>query len=383
MTTDFLQPFSCVSGSRSPKIVIVGECWGENEDREKKPFVGEAGKELFRMLTDAWPDLRPDLAQWIKKCMSGTSLWAKEREPWLEAAGVMLTNSFNLRPPENKFDAYFCSDKKIVGADYALPPLRTGKYIRSEFFTHTERLRLEIESVRPNLVICAGNVACWSILRATNIGSIRGNITHGMLLPVKVLPTFHPSSILHEWAQRTIVLADLRKARREAEFPDIRRPERRIIVFPTWAEINTWIARNRHAPIISVDTETSNGQITDIGFSTTPKEALVITFVYPRGHPQAAQSVFESIDDELLAWNCVEEILNFDGEKLFQNGLYDLQYLLRMWLRPKNCRQDTMLRHHSIFPEMKKGLGFLGSVYTNESSWKLMRKHKEELKKDE
>jgi hypothetical protein len=33
-----------------------------------------------------------------------------------------------------------------------------------------------------------------------------------------------------------------------------------------------------------------------------------------------------------------------------------------------------MLLHHAIHPEMRKGLGFLGSIYTDEPSWKLMRK---------
>jgi hypothetical protein len=32
-----------------------------------------------------------------------------------------------------------------------------------------------------------------------------------------------------------------------------------------------------------------------------------------------------------------------------------------------------MLLHHAMQPEAPKGLEFLGSVYTNEASWKLMR----------
>jgi hypothetical protein len=36
--------------------------------------------------------------------------------------------------------------------------------------------------------------------------------------------------------------------------------------------------------------------------------------------------------------------------------------------------EDTMLLHHAMQPEMEKGLGFLASVYTDEASWKFMRK---------
>ncbi len=381
---DLLQPFSAFSGPRDARTLIVGEAFGENEARELKPFIGESGKELLRMLTDAWSDVDPGLAAWVRKCMAGTSLWAKEREAWMKKASVAFTNSFNRRPSDdsNSFDL-MCGKRAEVGDNYPFPPLRQGKYVLPQHFPHLERLRLEIEAMRPNLIICAGNVACWAVIRATNIGCIRGNITQGRLCPVKVLPTFHPMAILHQWELRTIVVSDLRKAQYEAGFPEIRRPKRKIIVYPTFGECEAWLSRNSFAPIISCDTETRQGQITDIGFSTSPSEALVLTFVYPRGHPKDGQNVYETLEDEVQAWEFVEKVLDLPGKKLFQNGLYDLQYLWRYHYRPRNCTEDTMLLHHSLFPEMKKGLGFLGSIYTNESSWKLMRNHAEELKRDE
>ena len=71
--------------------------------------------------------------------------------------------------------------------------------------------------------------------------------------------------------------------------------------------------------------------------------------------------------------------------KVFQNGLFDMQYLARMGLQVRNALHDTMLLHHVLYPELQKGLGFLGSIYSNEPAWKLMRTHKgeEELKRDE
>jgi hypothetical protein len=32
-----------------------------------------------------------------------------------------------------------------------------------------------------------------------------------------------------------------------------------------------------------------------------------------------------------------------------------------------------MLLHHALQPEVQKGLGFLGSIYTEEPAWKIMR----------
>jgi hypothetical protein len=52
-----------------------------------------------------------------------------------------------------------------------------------------------------------------------------------------------------------------------------------------------------------------------------------------------------------------------------------------MGFQINNMLHDTMLLHHSLFPEMLKGLGFLGSVYTNEQSWKLMSRPKTDTEK--
>ena len=63
-------------------------------------------------------------------------------------------------------------------------------------------------------------------------------------------------------------------------------------------------------------------------------------------------------------------------EKLGQNYLYDLQYILPMGISPTRVARDTMLLHHAWFPELQKGLGFLGSIYTSEPAWKLMRRQR-------
>lgn len=63
---------------------------------------------------------------------------------------------------------------------------------------------------------------------------------------------------------------------------------------------------------------------------------------------------------------------------IFHNCAYDLQYLLREGFRITGPVHDTMLMHHAHLPEMRKSLGFLGSVYTDEPAWKSMRERGEE-----
>lgn len=133
------------------------------------------------------------------------------------------------------------------------------------------------------------------------------------------------------------------------------------------------------ATLLAPDIETLNGQIRCIGFARSKEDVLVVPFV--RG--LRGGSYWGSEDDELRAWACVRALLESDIPKVGQNFLFDLQYLTRMGIRCRNVRHDTMLLHHALYPEMQKGLGFLGSVYTNEAAWKLLRRHGEELKRDE
>lgn len=345
------EPFRHASGPRNAHIAIVGEAWGEQEAMVGKPFVGTAGQELTRLLRDAG----------------------------ISRGECFLTNVFNLRPPGNKIQE-LCANKKDLGKDYSLPPIITpGHYVRPEFLSHLDRLATELNEVRPNLILAAGNTACWALLRSTKITAIRGYTTEGKLVPFKVLPTFHPSAVLRNWAIRTTVVCDLMKARREAEFPAIQRTPRHVLVNPTFTEVNIWAENvlGHPPPILSIDSETAFGQMSCISFARSRDSAITIPFF-----PGQYDGSYWPAETEPFVWMIIRQVLESPVPKLFQNGIYDLQYITKMAIRPRNCLHDTMLLHHSLYPELPKSLGFLGSIYCNEQSWKLMRKQ-EGTKADE
>jgi len=349
-----LVPFAHSSGPRDAKIALVGEAFGEQEDLVGRPFIGSSGQELTRIL----------------------------KEAGIAREECFLTNVLPLRPPSNNLD-FLCGPKKTVGKDYTLAPLKQGKYLLPEYLPNVQRLKQELELVNPNLVVALGNTSCWALMGQAKIGALRGSVAYGTLCPsLKILPTYHPAAILYNWSQRPVMIADLIKAEREMKFPEVVRPERWVLIDPTFQEIHDWIkAHLLSADEIGVDVETGGGMIKCIGFAPNPEHAMVIPFLdrsKPDGHYWPTQG------DEIAAWEIVRHILeDLPCKKVFQNGLYDLQYIIPMGIFPKDCTEDTMLLHHSLFPEMQKGLGFLGSVYTNEASWKLMRENKEELKRDE
>lgn len=344
--------FAHSSGPKDAKIAIVGEAWGEQEAIVGKPFQGYSGQELTRMLIEAK----------------------------IARRDCFLTNVLALRPPNNDLAA-LCVKKADCGPDYEWPHLgKIGQYLSPEYLPELERLRHELEEVRPNIVIALGATACWALLHTNGLNSLRGTLTRGYLVDYKVLPTYHPAAILRNWALRPIALADLMKAKRESEFPEVRRPARYILVNPTIEECKEWIKQHIKNEC-ACDIETKFGMIEMIGFSADAHNAMIVPF-WDRAK---GGNYWQNTILEKEARNVVKSLLeNPTVVKIFQNGLFDLQYLMKEGYRPKSCFEDTMLYHHALYPELQKGLGFLGSIYTNEVSWKSMRgKKMTEMKKDD
>jgi uracil-DNA glycosylase len=327
-------------------IALVGEAWGETEERERKAFVGATGWELNRLLDKAG----------------------------IRRADCLVTNVFNLRPPSNRIEA-FCTDK-MFGIP-GLPALGKGGYVDKKYQPELERLADELEEANPNVTVALGNTAMWALLGKTSISKLRGTVqlsTH-TLTGLKVLPTYHPAAIFRQYSLRPIVVLDLRKARRESEFPDIRLPERHVWIEPTLEDIHEF-DRQFIQPCerLAVDIETSGTAITCIGFAPRDDLAIVIPGV---GLSRTGRPYWPSMDVERKVYKIVKDILTRPVPKVFQNGLYDITVIWRAWgIGVKGVEHDTMLLHHALQPESLKGLGFLGSLYTDEGAWKQMRESK-------
>lgn len=341
------------------KIAIVGEAWGEHEERLQSPFVGPSGHELMKMLGEAG----------------------------IKRSECYLTNVFNLRPRPTNDIQNLCADSPPPST-HNMPPLSKGKYLRSEYFPQVRRLYSELQRVRPNITIAMGNTAAWALLLSTGITKFRG-VCQPAAAPevqgLKVLPTIHPAVLFKgagAWAYRPLIVLDLRKARRESEYPEIRRPERTIYIEPSLEDLE-WFYRAHlmYAEEITFDIETAGDQITCIGFAPSERVALVVPFSDPR---RDGGSFWTTADDELYAWNFVRKVLALPCPKVAQNGLFDITFLWRHGIPVNNFDEDTMLLHHALQPESEKSLGFLGSVYTNEAAWKTMRRRKrdETIKRD-
>ncbi len=355
-------------------IFLLGEAKGANEARVDRGFVGASGVELLRMLDEA------KIIELTSEDRSYISRYYNDGNPlhidcvWnLHAEEVFRSNVFQQHPPGNKLE-HFCGPK--ADAIYGYPKLGSIGYVRQEFQPELDRLGNELLEHNPNLVLCLGNSALWALAGRTGVTKLRGTtcVSTHCVDGFKLLPTYHPAAILRQWDLRAVAVIDLMKAKREAEYPEIRRPKREIWIEPEIEDIerfhDTYIV---HSNCLSVDIETSGNQITCIGFAPSPSLSLVVPFVDSR---RAKRCYWRSEQDERRAWQLVRAILiNPEIKKVFQNGLYDITFLWRAYgIKTFGAKEDTMLLHHALQPESLKGLGFLGSIYTDEGSWKSERK---------
>lgn len=335
----------------NPRIAIVGEAWGREEASEGRPFVGPSGRV-------------------IKYLLARTGISFDD---------ALVTNVFNFQPVPSNDITNVCGGKRDGIPGY--PALTRGKYVLAKYAPELERLYTELRAFSPNVVLALGGTATWALLKHSGITTIRGTPALSFL-GWKVVPTYHPAAIMRDWSLNPIVLADLEKALAESYDPVYHRPSRNIYIpecTDDLIEFETNFINPSH--YLSIDVETKGPQITCASFSPDPKNSLVVPFF----SEARSDGNFWSLKDELFAWRWIKR--QAAKRKIFtgQNFIYDMRYFWASYgiTFPAGEIEDTMLLHHALQPEMKKGLAFLGSIYTNEPAWKIERNKNETLKREE
>ena len=334
------------------KVAIVGEAPNAEEVIQGKPFVGPTGK----MLHD-----------WLK--IAG-----------IDRADCLLTNVFGFKAPGNDVSKYFIRKREAKQQGYTTPehPMHPEwGWVGPEWVNELARLKQELEQVDPNVVVVLGGTALWALLGDPKIGKARGTTAYARdyYNNIKIVPTFHPSAIIRNYSNQPLAIMDIIKAKAESNSKDIKRIEREFWLEPTVSDIVKFkeLYIDNSTEPVAFDIETSDAGITCIGFAPTKDKAIVIPF-YSEGMPNGN---YWTLAEELVVWKLVAEILE-DPKiiKVAQNGIYDTMWLsLKAGIEVRGMYHDTMHMHHALQPEMPKGLGVLGSLYTNEASWKHMVSH--------
>jgi uracil-DNA glycosylase len=338
-------------------IMFVGMYPGEDEEFFGVPQTGAAGTTVFNPLL---------------------------KSAGLKRSEIAIDNLFSMRPPENDLSHWLVNKKEVdINAipehlrAWAGIPIVSGGYLHPDFFWELERLRQNILEYKPNIMVALGAPALWALCQTNAVGANRGVIQPCLLVPdVKVLPTYNPAYVLHNWQTGLpICVVDYIKATRNMDTAPITRPRRTIYVEPSLKDLDWYYEEYlKDAVNIYWDVETTSkfgGILKCVGFSPDEHVSMVVPLL---DKMKRRYAYWRTARDERKARDWMAMVLEgAKAEKTGHNGLYDVQWVLRkLAIGTRNYAHDTMLLHHAIFLELPKKLGILGSIYTNETSWKNM-----------
>jgi len=308
-------------GPSDARVMLVGEASGETEEKEGRPFVGQAGRILNGIL----------------------------EETGLKRDEIYITNVYKYHPKNNDFSTIKEEDL-------------------SKAYSELEE---EIMRIHPNILILAGNEAMQAVLGHKGISFYRGSVLETKY-GIKCIPIIHPAAIGREWTYRPITVLDFHKVKRESEYAEIRRRPRSLSIAGSILDITNYfnsILRDGTVKV-SFDIEVETSQINCIGFATSSEEAFTIPFWF------GASGSLWGAEEELKIWQLIKDLLE-DSKvpKIAQNAQYDMTILADKYaINVSNLWLDTMIAFHAIYPELPKGLGFLTSIYTDVPYYKYQRK---------
>jgi uracil-DNA glycosylase len=295
----------------------------------------------------------------------------------LEWATVARSNVVKRRPNTTDDDfrkAFYETIEEPIYTPTGKLSKRTSKTTlwTAEMQAWVDQLEQELRSHNPNLVIACGNEAMSAITGLEGITNYRGSVVLAKWqrpdgTPIKVLCVEHTNSIIYgNVTNFWLLVSDLRKAKREAEFAEIRRE--------TWREqsnpqnsIDNILAYLDGIRIngekFTLDVETRAGTLACFAIAYREEDHEIRAFCVP---VQTTTGPYWSAEDECRIWEALHATCTSNANLCNQNIEYDIYYLLRYGVEPSGVYMDTMLAHSLLYPEFPKSLAFLCSWYLDD-----------------
>jgi uracil-DNA glycosylase len=144
-------------GAPNADIMFIGEAPGFNEDKQGRPFIGQAGQFLGELLASIG----------------------------LARSSVFITNVVKCRPPNNR------------------DPLPEEINACDSF------LQTQIQAIRPKMIVTLGRHSMAKFFPGESISRVHGKERRrdGIIY----VPMYHPAAALHQPALRTVIEEDFRK----------------------------------------------------------------------------------------------------------------------------------------------------------------------------
>lgn len=333
-------------GPRNSRIMIVGEAPAKEEVREGRPFRGPAGKQLHSMCSLVGIDLEQ-----------------------------VYTTNCSLEPVARAAKEKF---------------FFSGSQPTDVFTRGLVQLYRDIQEIKPNVVIALGNYALWALMGHQGIMKWRGSILKSPITGTKVIPTIHPAALLRGqkeedggtkgsggmWKYLTAVVHDLKRAREQSAFPDVRLRPRRVIANPEGADLENAIEVLSHCQDLVFDMETFGGtNLACAGFSAGDPERAWVFELDTRERLEAVKHLLENPKTRKIGHNICA---------------YDVPMLDAAGIHVRNVYWDTEIAQHVLVPDLPKSLAFVQSIYTDmpyhkdegKEIWRTKRWNREDMDKE-
>ena len=348
--------------TRNAEAALVAEAPGEQEVRHGRPLVGPAGMKLDHALRD----------------------------------NGMGRNDFDLfhalacRPPRNTMKLV----RSKLAAENRERDTRGWPRLPDPVDACRPRLLRELAHVRPGRphtrVVTTGKEAYRALVpppldedgkraKHPSIVKLNGTLYHGPLVAddgkapsdwqVQLVPTVHPSYVLHKPSFTMPFYRALDRARRWWT-GQLGWKEPEVTLNPPLSALTSWVAWARSQPVLYYDTETTNLEPTWADLKTiqigTGEHVLILAIRGHDGHRlvnAATEAAYLNATRQMLAAPDSPPIAGHNA------GSYDKQVMQRVGIDVR-LDLDTVILHRYCDPDLPHDLGFVGATYTDVPEWK-------------
>lgn len=339
------------SGPIRADLLALGEGPGADEEAQGQNFVGPSGSLLRLMLRNAGYD--PNAVRYM--------------------------NVSRFRPPQNEIKHYIKPlPKKPKEADYLSagnPGILTGPFQEFQgrlvlpfIKDHHNSLLADIYESKPKVILALGGTAFWALTgHLEGIGTWMGSV-----IPINILghtcilvAAQHPAAILRQYSWRFHNQQYINRAVSYTKRPYIPRKEN-FLTDPTFTQAWEFLSTLNGPLWCDIETlyhKTPNTITECIGICTEDEQVCCIPLVKDKANRYTPQ------EERLLIIQLRHKLTTLPI--IGQNFFYDAQYIFNEWGVIPNVVRDTIITHHTLYPNTDKALDYQSSIYLSDHrQWK-------------
>ena len=320
-----VQVFS--EGPINASVAIVGEGPGQSEVERGRPFIGGSGRLLFDTL---------------------------------KKVGLHRTDVYTTNVVKRQISLSRHGDIRNVVR-------------REELDKWADLLEWELAKL-PNLktILVMGNFALGALLGEDKVTNWRGSVIQGAKLPGNRLGTYvvtvNPAYAMRELKLEPVFTLDIRNRLGSVLNGTYKPYKIETIINPSYRQCLVEIENIKKArKPTALDIEWIAKETACIGFANDPHHSLCINW---RDDRDNRFSVREEADILYAIQDLCDTHKKNNVPLIGQNAQFDT-YALRLkdWLSV-SFSDDTLLQHHTLYPQLPHNLGFLTSQYTTHPFYK-------------